>query len=686
MRRIVPLLFALCLAATLALPAHAERRVALVIGNGAYPTAPLKNPTNDARDMAASLKGLGFEVILRENAGLRQMEDALDEFWGSLRKGGTGLFFFAGHGLQVKGVNYLVPVDARISVEQDVKSLCLDANRVLGRMDNAGNGLNIMLLDACRNNPFARSWRSADSGLAKMDAPTGTLIGYATAPDSVAADGAGRNGVYTQHLLREMRVPGQTIENAMKKVRIGVLNDTARKQTPWESSSLTGDFYFAGGTQTASLGPAASPAYTPAPPPKISAPPKPGSGTVDLSDIDADAAARARAEAEQARLDASARKGWAARLKAMQGDFAKVQAVEKSGKYSAEHKAKAWEKLLAVYSDKNPYSDEDQTLRAKAQAQRGYWDSVARRDQVEAELAAKQRDREKQLQQLALAPSPKQPPNAGAPLQAPVGAPGQTWTDPTTGMEFVWVPGGTFEMGCGSGETGCFDDEKPAHTVRISDLWVGKYAVTNAEYRKFKPDHDSGSRGGFLGIGSNTLNDDRQPVVEVASYEADQYAMWLSGKGNGKFRLLTEAEWEYAARAGTTTSRFWGDNPDDACKHANVHDQTGKRTNSEYKWVAHNCDDGYAVTAPVGSFRPNAFGLYDMLGNVWQWCEDAYNKDAYASHSLDNPKYSKGTLNRVYRGGGWPNEPRGVRAANRNSGAPGYRGGALGFRLVRIPD
>ncbi|MBU1231094.1 MAG: caspase family protein [Proteobacteria bacterium] len=238
------LLATLCFVSLLAGVAHAERRVALVIGNGAYPTAPLKNPVNDARDMANALKSLGFEVIARENAGLRQMEDALDEFWKSLKRGGTGLFFFAGHGLQVKGVNYLVPVDARISVEQDVKSLCLDAGRVLGRMENAGNGLNIVLLDACRNNPFARSWRSADSGLAKMDAPTGTLIGYATAPDSVAADGSGRNGVYTQHLLREMRVPGQTIENAMKKVRIGVLNDTGRKQTPWESSSLTGDFYF----------------------------------------------------------------------------------------------------------------------------------------------------------------------------------------------------------------------------------------------------------------------------------------------------------------------------------------------------------------------------------------------------------------------------------------------------------
>jgi hypothetical protein len=256
MRRIAPLFVAAVLLLLSALPAHADRRVALVIGNGAYKEGPLKNPVHDARDMAAALRSLGFDVILRENASLRQMEDALDEFWRRLKAGGTGLFFFAGHGMQVKGVNYLVPVDARIAVEQDVRSLCLDANRVLGRMEDAGNGLNLVLLDACRNNPFARAWRSADAGLAKMDAPTGTLIGYATAPDSVAADGNGRNGVYTSNLLRVMRTPGLKVEDVMKQVRIGVLNETGRRQTPWESSSLTGDFYFAGsGTSAPAMPP-----------------------------------------------------------------------------------------------------------------------------------------------------------------------------------------------------------------------------------------------------------------------------------------------------------------------------------------------------------------------------------------------------------------------------------------------
>lgn len=221
-----------------------SRRVALVIGNGAYKQGPLKNPVNDARDMAATLRQLGFEVILRENASLAIMEQAVEEFWAQLRRGGAGLFYFAGHGLQVNGRNYLVPVDAKLSAEQDARYRCMDAGLVLGRMENAGNDLNLVILDACRNNPFSRSWRSGSEGLAKMDAPKGSIIAYATAPDSVAADGDGRNGVYTEKLLKAMRVPGQPVELVFKRVRDEVMRATSDKQVPWESTSLRGDFYF----------------------------------------------------------------------------------------------------------------------------------------------------------------------------------------------------------------------------------------------------------------------------------------------------------------------------------------------------------------------------------------------------------------------------------------------------------
>ncbi len=252
-------LLGLCLAPpTLAAPQ--DKRVALVIGNGAYKEGPLKNPVNDASDMAAALRRLGFNVTLLKDATMKQMEAAVRDFGLKLRGGGTGLFYYAGHGLQVGGNNYLVPVNAVIQSESDVKYGCLDAGLVLGKMEDAGNGLNLVILDACRNNPFARSFRSASLGLAKMDAPTGSLIAYATAPGSVAADGNGRNGLYTQYLLRNIGTPGLSVEELFKRVRMGVAGESAKKQVPWEASSLIGQFSFAGGTQVASLAPAPVPA------------------------------------------------------------------------------------------------------------------------------------------------------------------------------------------------------------------------------------------------------------------------------------------------------------------------------------------------------------------------------------------------------------------------------------------
>lgn len=222
----------------------AKRRLALVIGNSSYKASPLKNPVNDARDMAAVLKKLGFTVLLKTDADQKTMERSIREFGNQLKSGGVGLFYFSGHGLQVYGRNYLVPVDAEIESSSDVKFEGVDAGRVLGKMQDAGNGLNIIILDACRDNPFARSFRSSEQGLAKMDAPTGSILAYATAPGSVAADGSGRNGLYTSKLLKHMMTPGLLIERVFKNVRIEVMNESKKRQVPWESSSLTGDFYF----------------------------------------------------------------------------------------------------------------------------------------------------------------------------------------------------------------------------------------------------------------------------------------------------------------------------------------------------------------------------------------------------------------------------------------------------------
>jgi len=186
-----------------------EKRTALVIGNANYKQASLKNPINDARAMANALRNVGFEVLLRENLNRRDMVDAITEFGGKIQRGGTGLFYYAGHGMQMDGKNYLLPIGAAIEKKQDAEFEAVDVGRVLGEMDNARNRVNIVVLDACRDNPFARSWRSttAERGLAFMNAPSGTYIAYATAPGEVAADGDGKNGLYTQELLAQIQTP-----------------------------------------------------------------------------------------------------------------------------------------------------------------------------------------------------------------------------------------------------------------------------------------------------------------------------------------------------------------------------------------------------------------------------------------------------------------------------------------------
>lgn len=225
-------------------PKPTGRRVALVIGNGAYGNNALRNPPNDARAMAQALRRCGFEVIERINADRKSMLGALQDFGEKLADTEAGLFYFAGHGIQVKGRNFLIPTGAAIDRESSVEYEGVDVGRVMVAMEENGKGTNIVILDACRNNPFTRAFRSGSRGLAMVDAPRGTYIAYSTAPGDVAADGGGDHGLYTDHLLRNIETPGLPIEEVMKRVRKGVITASGGSQVPWESSSLTGDFSF----------------------------------------------------------------------------------------------------------------------------------------------------------------------------------------------------------------------------------------------------------------------------------------------------------------------------------------------------------------------------------------------------------------------------------------------------------
>jgi hypothetical protein len=222
-----------------------QRRVALVIGNSAYQyTAPLANPTNDAEDVASALQKVNFQVILKTNADLETMADAVYQLGESLKGGGIGLFYYSGHGLQVKGENYLLPVDANLTREDEVKRKAISANDVVEKMGEGKSHLNLVFLDACRNNPFPSSSRAVSRGLIGMNAPNGTLLIFSTNPDNVAQDGNGRNGTYTKHLLQEIDQPGLEVGMMLRKVRTAVKEETGGKQVPWENGSIEGEFYF----------------------------------------------------------------------------------------------------------------------------------------------------------------------------------------------------------------------------------------------------------------------------------------------------------------------------------------------------------------------------------------------------------------------------------------------------------
>jgi hypothetical protein len=390
--------------------ADTSTRLALVIGNSAYSTGPLKNPVNDATDMAAALKDLGFTVILKKNADLRTMEESLEEFGNCLKKGGVGLFFYAGHGVQVQTVNYLIPVDAKVNKESDVKYAALDAGKVLDEMANANNGLNIVVLDACRDNPFARKFRTGTRGLAGInDAPSGTIISYSTGPGKVARDGEGRNSPFTAALLETIKEPGLKIEDVFKNVRQKISSATDGQQIPWELSSLQKDFYF-----------------------------NPSSRPEKSKEEKQTAALGVQNQPEDPEL-------------------------EKEKKKIAEERRRLEAEKIQLEQDRKRIEKEQ-----KLEEERQRLAEEKRRIEEERQALAEQKKKKPTV--TAMAPRPSARPASPS-----------TYTDSTTGIEMVLVKGGCYQMGDNFGDGD--GDERPVHKACVGDFYLGKYEVTQGQWK-----------------------------------------------------------------------------------------------------------------------------------------------------------------------------------------------------------
>jgi formylglycine-generating enzyme required for sulfatase activity len=254
---------------------------------------------------------------------------------------------------------------------------------------------------------------------------------------------------------------------------------------------------------------------------------------------------------------------------------------------------------------------------------------------------------------------------------------GQSYRDPLTGMELVWVPPGCFAMGSPDAEKDRSANEVP-HQACPRGFWIGKYEVTNAQYQRFDATHDSGSYESY------SLNGAEQPVVRASWQEAVAYADWLSAKTGSRYRLPTEAEWEYAARGGKTNSRDWGENSYQACRFANIYDETARKA-KPFNWANYPCEDGQVVAATVGKYAANGFGLYDLLGNVAEWTCSEYDNTYGGGETRCADRGEAAAGRRVLRGGSWSDYPGLVRFAYRFPAAPEYRKFDLGFRLVLEP-
>ncbi|MEO8342283.1 MAG: formylglycine-generating enzyme family protein [Gallionella sp.] len=252
-------------------------------------------------------------------------------------------------------------------------------------------------------------------------------------------------------------------------------------------------------------------------------------------------------------------------------------------------------------------------------------------------------------------------------------------------------------MGSPKTEAGREKDEGPVHQVNIAGFALSRTEITRGQFAAFvkKTKYNTGDKCWTLEGGKYDSRkgnwsepgypqDDQHPVTCINWDDAQAYAAWLSQKTGKQYRLPTEAEWEYAARAHTKTPRYWGGgNPEEACIYANVADKTAQsRIKGALSWSVHNCTDGFAYTAPVSHFKANAFGLRDMLGNVWEWTEDSYH-DSYKDAPIDGSAWAGDGEKRVLRGGSWNNEPRNVRAAIRNGNKPTQRFSIFGFRVAR---
>lgn len=565
-----------------AVSAQAEEKRALVIGNGGYHhLSKLKNPVNDAKAITETLRlrKLGFQVTELHNRNRKQMAKAISQFGRSIKPNSVVLVYFAGHGAQYQGENYLFPVDFNTQDEKELPIEAVSTAFIMDHLKSNTNGLNILVLDACRNNPLSSSGRTGARGLARIEnAPPNTYSIYATSPGKIANDNPnGVNGLFTKYLVEYMKQPGLSLSDMVLETRKDVMKASQNQQVPYDYGTLTRKFCMSGcETVTGGVSPAVviKPVVRTEPKPVVVARPKP---TNNLHS----------------------------------------------------HNGRSHSHALPVEGVNHQH---------------------------------------------------------GASVSAVVSRPTTvTVKSKPIEPEMVFIKGGTLMMGSPANEPDRSDDEGQ-HSVTIGSFYMGKKEVTNEEYdrcvdvKACKPPvwkrkgSISNLQNGIAKTDYQGSTNPLQPVVGVSFEDAQSYTVWLSSVTERKYSLPTEAEWEYAARAGSRTAYSSG----------NSSNRNKANFGAEYCCRGElSGADRWFRASPVGSFPANKLGLLDMYGNVAEFTCSEYE----AAYSGKEKVCTNGKDLRLIsvRGGSWFNPPKESRLAFRSSRHFSNSDPYQGFRLSMKP-
>ncbi|MCP5081578.1 MAG: SUMF1/EgtB/PvdO family nonheme iron enzyme [Alphaproteobacteria bacterium] len=555
--------------------AAAEKRIALVIGNGSYAqTRPLANPVRDAKAMSEKLISLGFDVIYEIDRTKVELERIFQRFVSRSKSAETALVFYAGHGIQVRGKNYVIPIDAKLKDVSDVEFELLEVDKLVASIEKQAKRT-LVFLDACRDNPFIASMKGytrsvGDKGLAQTKASLGTLVAFAAQPGAVASDGVGRHSPFTSALLKYLGRPGESISQTLIRVRRSVYKETKGEQIPQDFNSLLDDAFLV-------------------------------------------AAASNQLSSEDLRKKIAAAKAKLARL---QG----------------------------------------------AESGRG----------IDPKPAPKKKKWK----------------------------PGQRFRDCENCPEMVVVPAGQFVMGSPADEDLRLPNEGPQKEIEIPKAFaMGRYEVSVGEFKRYvkasgnDPSNDLNSycwewvdklkRGRDNNKHSWRKPGFRQrnnfPVVCVSWVVAGRYVKWLSKITGKTYRLPSEAEWEYAARAGS--SKMFSSGSRISVKVANFsswHDQRFAGARKERFW--------HGKPVKVSKYRANKFGLYQMHGNVWEMVQDCFHSNLRLVPPDGQPYVRDGCQKRIRKGGSWLSLPWDLRSARRFAVGFAWREQNMGFRILRELD